>query len=218
MKRARDAGLVVGHYHFVRPGDMKAQADRFLKVAAPLAGEFLALDWEDAKVSCADKDTFLKHLQSKAGGRKVLLYCNTSFWLNKDTTSFAADGLWIAKYGGKPGSPGIEHEWLMHQHTDSPIDTSVTKCASRTAMKSWAAPKTTPKPAPPKEKPVPVPQTFKDVWSVDAVPAPPSASTYKANPTWKAGAYLLEMYERISELLDKVDKLSAELAEIKARL
>lgn len=217
VKRARDAKLVVGHYHFARPGDMKAQADRFLKTAAPKPGEFLALDWEDSDVSCADKDEFLKYLVSKAGGRKVLLYCNTTFWLNKDTTSYVADGLWIAKYSGTAGSPGIEHEWLMHQHTDKPIDTNVTRWATRKAMQTWAAP-ATPKPAPPKETPVTVPQTFKDVWNVDAVPAPPSASTYATNKTWKAGAYLMESYERIHELLDKVDALSDRLAAIEARL
>jgi GH25 family lysozyme M1 (1,4-beta-N-acetylmuramidase) len=152
VKRARDKGRVVGHYHFVRPGDMKAQADRFLKVAAPKPGEFLALDWEDPNVSCADKDAFLKYLKSKAGGRKVLLYCNSSYWLNRDTTSYAADGLWIAQYSVKAGQPGIESAWLIHQYTDSPVDTNVTHWASRAEMQKWAgavptAPKPTPKPS-----------------------------------------------------------------------
>jgi GH25 family lysozyme M1 (1,4-beta-N-acetylmuramidase) len=150
VKRARDKGLVVGHYHFARAGDMKAQADYFLKIAAPKPGEFLALDWEDAGVSCADKDAFLKYLKSKAGGRKVVLYCNTTFWLQRDTTSYAADGLWVARYGGEAGQPGIQAEWLIHQYTDKPVDTNVTRWTSRAAMQKWAgsAP-TKPKPAAP---------------------------------------------------------------------
>lgn len=138
VKRARDKGLVVGHYHFVHHGDMQAQADFFLKTAAPQQDEFLALDWENPDVSSADKDAFLKYLKSKAGGRKVLLYCNTDYWKTRDVSSYAADGLWIAVYNGKPGNPGIEATWLMHQYTDRPQDTSVANFPSRAAMAAWA--------------------------------------------------------------------------------
>ncbi|WP_263170699.1 N-acetylmuramoyl-L-alanine amidase [Streptomyces sp. SCSIO ZS0520] len=39
------------------------------------------------------------------------------------------------------------------------------------------------------------------VWDRDEIPAPPSASTVKTNPTWKAGSYLKEIYERLLELI-----------------
>jgi hypothetical protein len=143
VAHARAKGLVVGHYHFVRDGSMTAQADYFLKTAKAQEDEFLALDWEDPKVSCAEKDQFLKYLKSKAGGRKVILYCNVDYWKNRDTTSYAADGLWIAGYNGKPGNPDISASWLIHQYTSTPVDTNVANFASRAAMAKWAGAKAT---------------------------------------------------------------------------
>ena len=138
VKRARDNGRVVGHYHFGRSGSTSAQVDYFLRHAAPAAHDILALDWEDASVSCAAKDAFLRALKAKAGGRKVLLYCNQNYWLNRDTTSYAADGLWIAQYGVSAGHPGIQAKWVIHQYTSSPLDTNVAAFGSREAMAKWA--------------------------------------------------------------------------------
>ncbi|MGW6754536.1 GH25 family lysozyme [Streptomyces sp. NPDC055006] len=201
VKRARDAKRVVGHYHFLRPGDMKKQIDFFLKVAAPLASEFLALDWEDAKVSCADKDAALKYLQSKAAGRKVLLYCNTQFWLNKDTSSFAADGLWIAQYSVKAGAPAIEAEWLMHQYTDKPVDTSVTRWATRSAMAKWATPVATKPAEPAKPKPAKPVVDLSDIMRAakNDPTAPQGHQTYSAGvkiveAALKAAGYLAAKY------------------------
>ncbi|GAA2609361.1 glycoside hydrolase family 25 protein [Streptomyces axinellae] len=137
-KTGRDAGLVTGFYHFVRPGSMKAQADYFLSKIKLAAGDILALDWEDAKVGNDDKDEWIKYVQDKAPGHKVLLYCNVDFWLNKDKTSFAGDGLWIAHYNGKPGEPGIKHRWRFHQYTSSPVDTNLGDFDNRDALRSWA--------------------------------------------------------------------------------
>jgi GH25 family lysozyme M1 (1,4-beta-N-acetylmuramidase) len=143
--RGRRHGLVVGHYHFVRDGSMVAQADFFLKHAAPQRDEFLALDWEDPHVSSADKDAFLHRLRAKAGGRRVLLYCNVDYWLHRDTSSYAADGLWIAQYGVGAGRPHIRADWLMHQYTSSPVDTSVANFSSREALAKWAGAAVLPK-------------------------------------------------------------------------
>lgn len=52
------------------------------------------------------------------------------------------------------------------------------------------------------------------VWNRDELPAPPSASTHKTNPTWKAQSYLLETYERVAELLDKVEALTKKVDEL----
>lgn len=56
------------------------------------------------------------------------------------------------------------------------------------------------------------------VWNRDELPAPPSASTYKTNRTWKAQSYLLETYERIHELLDKVDALAKKVDEVSKKV
>jgi hypothetical protein len=140
VDRARSNNRVVGHYHFLSPSSgISAQIDYFLDHIAARKDEFLALDWEDSGVSSDEKDDAIRRLQDRAGGRKVLLYCNVDFWLNRDTSSFAGDGLWIAQYNGDPGNPGIEHRWLIHQYTDSPIDTNVARFDSRQDMRDWAA-------------------------------------------------------------------------------
>ncbi|GHJ21610.1 GH25 family lysozyme [Streptomyces albus] len=147
-KTARDAGLVTGFYHFVRPGSMTAQANYFLSKINLVAGDFLVLDWEDPGVSNADKDAWIKHVQKKAPGHKVLLYCNVDYWLNRDRTSFAGDGLWIAQYNGKPGKPSIQAPWVIHQYTSTPVDTNLAKFSTRDAMRKWAGGKSTGKPKP----------------------------------------------------------------------
>jgi hypothetical protein len=137
-KTARDAGLVTGFYHFVRPGSMKKQADYFLSKIKLTPGDFLVLDWEDPGVSSDAKDEWLRYVQKQARGHKVLLYCNRDYWLNRDTSSFAADGLWVAQYNGKPGKPSIEAPWLIHQYTSTPLDTNVARWPDRAAMRAWA--------------------------------------------------------------------------------
>jgi hypothetical protein len=136
----RAHSLVVGHYHFARPGSMTAQAAYFLKQAAPKAGDVLAFDWEDAGVSGADKDAWIKHVQAEMPHNRVLLYCNRDFWLNRDTTSFAGDGLWIADPGAAAGHPRVEHHWTIHQYSEAGgLDRDVANFTSASLLRAWAA-------------------------------------------------------------------------------
>jgi hypothetical protein len=116
---ARARGLVVGHYHFVRPGSMSAQVSYFLQHAAAQPGDVLALDWEDPRVSSADKGAFLAQLTQAATAHRALLYCNLDFWLHRDTTSFAGDGLWIADPSSPKGQPDITAPWVIHQYSEA---------------------------------------------------------------------------------------------------
>jgi hypothetical protein len=135
---ARAAGLVVGYYHFARPGNMIAQADFFLGKIALQPGDVLAFDWEDAGVTSAQKDAWISYVQGKTGHR-VVLYCNTDFWKNRDTSSFAGDGLWIATGGYPAGSPPIQSAWLIHQYsTAGNLDHDVAQFSSRADMFAWA--------------------------------------------------------------------------------
>ncbi|MGE9695910.1 GH25 family lysozyme [Streptomyces sp. CH6] len=172
-KRARDAGAVVGFYHFLRPGDMRAQAEYFVEQAASIEGDPLWADWEDPGVSCADKDRFLAEVERLRGAtHRVGLYCNRDFWLNRDNTSNAADALWIADYNGKPGKPGITAAWRFHQYTDRPLDTSLAAFKDRAELRAWATRSTAPKPStstPAKPKP-------------SASKPKPPASTYTVRP------------------------------------
>ncbi|MEU9112297.1 glycoside hydrolase family 25 protein [Streptomyces sp. NPDC048483] len=137
-KTAREAGLVTGFYHFARPGPVERQVDYFLSKIKLAAGDILALDWEDAGVSNAWKDSWLKQVRQRAPGHKVILYCNRDYWLHRDTTSFSGDGLWIAEYNGRPGRPDIRHPWLFHQYTDRPIDTNLGNFKDKAALHSWS--------------------------------------------------------------------------------
>ncbi|RPE39727.1 glycosyl hydrolase family 25 [Streptomyces sp. Ag109_O5-1] len=141
---ARKAGVVVGFYHFARPGDMQAQAQHFVDKCESTDGDVLAIDWEDSSVSCADKDLLLKAVKKLRPTHRVIVYCNTGFWLHRDSSSFVQDGLWIADYSHPAGHPPISAKWLIHQYADHPTtDQDVAQFASRAAMKAWATGDTT---------------------------------------------------------------------------
>lgn len=141
--QARKAGCVVGFYHFLWPGNIAAQAKYFVEKCASVQGDLLACDWElTGEGTCAgnaQKDQFLAEVKRLRPTHRVLLYCNREFWLHRDTTSYAADGLWIADYVSA-GHPRIKASWRIHQYTDSPLDKDVADFASRAALKKWAHP------------------------------------------------------------------------------
>ncbi|MFD5558058.1 GH25 family lysozyme [Streptomyces sp. NPDC059578] len=140
-KQARDAGCVVGFYHFLWPGNIKAQAAYFVEKCASQGSDLLAADWEwtgdNTRASNAEKDAFLKEVKRLRPTHRVLLYCNRDFWLNHDDTSYAGDGLWIADYTSA-GRPRIKADWKIHQYTDDPIDKNLGDFSSEAALRSWA--------------------------------------------------------------------------------
>ncbi|MEU2877600.1 MULTISPECIES: GH25 family lysozyme [unclassified Streptomyces] len=140
-KHGRDAGLVVGFYHFLWPGNITAQAEYFVAHAPEKRGDILAVDWENTAegthASNAEKDSFIRKVKQLRPNNRVLLYTNRHFWLTVDTTSYAGDGLWIADYV-KAGHPRIKAKWLFHQYTDEPHDTNVANFSSANALREWA--------------------------------------------------------------------------------
>ncbi|MDN3262087.1 glycoside hydrolase family 25 protein [Streptomyces sp. CSDS2] len=142
-KRGRDAGLVVGFYHFLWPGHITAQAEYFLRHAPDRPGDVLAVDWENTgegtHASNAEKDRFIRKLKELRPDNRVVLYCNRHFWLNIDTTSYAGDGLWIADYVTK-GKPRIKAKWRFHQYTSEPLDKNVAQFADKDDLRDWATP------------------------------------------------------------------------------
>lgn len=140
-KKARDAGCVVGFYHFLWPGNIKAQAEYFVSKAGERKGDLLAADWErtseGSAASNAQKDQFIREVKKLRPSHRVLLYCNRDFWLNRDTTSYAGDGLWIADYVSA-GKPRIQAKWRIHQYTSNPLDKNVADFSSRAALRDWA--------------------------------------------------------------------------------
>jgi GH25 family lysozyme M1 (1,4-beta-N-acetylmuramidase) len=140
-KHGRDAGLVVGFYHFLWPGDLTAQAEHFVSKAGERAGDLLAVDWETTgdgtHASTAEKDSFIRKVKQLRPHNRVILYTNRNFWLNIDATSYAGDGLWIADYV-TAGKPRIEAPWRFHQYTSDPKDENVANFDSKAALKEWA--------------------------------------------------------------------------------
>ncbi|OIJ67927.1 GH25 family lysozyme [Streptomyces mangrovisoli] len=141
-KHGRDAGLVVGFYHFLWPGNLTDQADYFLSKAPDKAGDLLAVDWETTSdgthASNAEKDAFIRLLKKKRPDNRVVLYCNRTYWLDIDKTSYAGDGLWIADYT-TAGKPRIQADWTFHQYSSDPHDKDVADFKTKAALKSWAA-------------------------------------------------------------------------------
>ncbi|MGW7283780.1 GH25 family lysozyme [Streptomyces sp. NPDC054844] len=139
---ARTAGLALGFYHFLWPGNIKAQAKYFVEKCASLHGDMLVCDWETTGdgswASNKEKDEFLREVKRLRGDtHKIGLYCNTDFWLNRDDTSYAADFLWIAD-PRTAGKPRIRAKWAIHQYSiTGGVDRNVARFGSRAEMRSW---------------------------------------------------------------------------------
>ena len=56
------------------------------------------------------------------------------------------------------------------------------------------------------------------VWDRDEIPAPPSASTFKTNPTWKASSYFKEIYERQLDILEQLGALAKKVDAIEKKV
>jgi hypothetical protein len=195
--RARAAGLVLGFYHFLWPGNIKAQAAYFVEKCASRPGDILACDWEHTSsgtaASSAEKDEFLREVKRLRPDHKVLLYCNVDFWVNRDRSSYAGDGLWIAQYNGRPGDPSIRAKWLIHQYTSTPLDINVADFPTRAAMRAWAA-------GTAKEEDEVTPEDIEKiaerVWTKDnlkplAAPTEGSENTHWAGGTYQRNTYLV---------------------------
>lgn len=142
ISHGRAAGLVVGHYHFLVPGNPQGQAAYFAKHAGVQPGDLLACDWEPLNgitPSNSDKDAFLAAVKKLFPKNRVLLYCDVSRWTSMDKTGDCGDGLWIATAGKPEGKPGIKDPWMLHQYsTAGGIDHDAANFTTTTALLAWA--------------------------------------------------------------------------------
>lgn len=226
-KRARDAGLVVGYYHFLVKGHPKDQAAYFVAQAGERAGDILACDWESntngTYPSNAEKDTFIREVKRLRPQCRVVLYCNRSFWTTRDTTSYAGDGLWIADPDRPAGSPNIKHPWTFHQYSSAGgIDRNVGNFPTRAALKKWAdgampAPPSKPAPNTPSNGDSTVPLTAQQVhdavWTLDQIAAPDTAPDRKTNPTWQAQSWLKDTGNGVRALRVELGAVKAQAAD-----
>jgi hypothetical protein len=150
---ARAAGLVTIFYHYPHVANSPAaEADHFLSQINLTAGDVLCLDWEWYGQTVTNqqardyKTAWLAYVKAKVPGHRVIVYVDRTNWLTVDTDSNCGDGLWIADYV-TAGHPRVQHPWIFHQYSSSPVDQDVANFATVADLKAWAG-GTTPTPHP----------------------------------------------------------------------
>jgi len=133
---AKDAGLLVGAYHFGRPsGDPINQADHLLQTAnytndGKTLPPVLDLEPNTKGDKCYGKDPgqladwtkqFTDHVK-QATGRDPIIYSSTGYWSKcmAGSDQFSKNPLWLASYGTKnPKVPQGWDEFAFWQHSST---------------------------------------------------------------------------------------------------
>jgi lysozyme len=118
---ALDAGMLWGAYHFLRPGDMKGQARRFVDTAQPTEATLLAADHEDPKVRLSDLLDFLVEVAAETGGVEAVIY--SGFLIKEqlagNSKMILPYRLWLAQYSATPKWPSIWQKPFLWQYTEA---------------------------------------------------------------------------------------------------
>jgi lysozyme len=154
--------LAFASYHYLTNTDAQAQADWFLKCAAPAQGERIICDWEVSDVTAAMVVDFLDAVfiarpdleltvYAGAAAKSPVIDAASSAWLKQNTS------LWLAQYtSGTPSWPTATWKtWSLWQYTDSgsvpgyvgPVDGSKFNGSNSNLLK-WFGPGVPPIPAP----------------------------------------------------------------------
>lgn len=126
---AREAGMLWGAYHFMRPGDPVQQAQHFLSTALPdivnrhPCNIRLVLDHEDPKVPLWAAQRWLEVVR-QATGQYPWLY--SGFLVKQQVDgrhmpAFAEYPLWLAEYGPEPKVPVPWKKCVLWQFTDGNV-------------------------------------------------------------------------------------------------
>ncbi|ESY35256.1 muramidase [Mesorhizobium sp. LNJC384A00] len=127
-KLAREAGMLVGSYHFGEMSDGRAQADFYLSVCEPAKDELLVLDFEEWSIknkpqppmTLSQARDFVTRIHEVTGRWPGLYggsYLKEQLGSTKDSV-LSNCWLWIAQYGPKPRWPTATWPQLtMWQYT-----------------------------------------------------------------------------------------------------
>ena len=122
-KRAEDAGLLVGAYHFATNAPVKQQVEHFLSHIGEHADNvLLALDYEPAargRTMKIEQAAEWLRLVGKKSGQLPKLYSGHLIkeTLPKYDAFFAKHDLWLAQYGAKPVCPKSWDNYWLWQFT-----------------------------------------------------------------------------------------------------
>jgi lysozyme len=123
-KKADNAGLLWGAYHFGTGSDGVGQADHFLDTVRPAAGTLLVLDLEanpqGPNMTLVEARAFVTHIK-EITGRTPALYSGhyIKALLGAQTDTILAEcPFWLAQYGPTPVVPTNWATWILWQYTD----------------------------------------------------------------------------------------------------
>ena len=123
-KKASDAKILFGAYHFGTAGDGVAQAEHFLEVVTPGDGDLVVLDFEadlqGPSMSLDDARAFVTHVH-EALDRWPGFYSGHYVKQLLGTQQDPVLGncwFWLAQYGPTPVVPPAWKKWTLWQYTD----------------------------------------------------------------------------------------------------
>ena len=120
---AQDARLLWGLYHFIRPGTVEGQVDRFLEVARKVSdgNTLYCLDWEDSAVHIDDAVAFMELIEQNTGHSPVLYsgYVLKESLAGHPNSRLSRYRLWLAQYADAPDLPPGWSKFWGWQYTES---------------------------------------------------------------------------------------------------
>jgi lysozyme len=122
-KKAKDAGMVCGAYHFFQPRkDGKAQAKHFFDNVQLESGDLppvldIEKGWNVSKEKVQTEVKEWLDAMEQAYGVKPIIYTYVTFYEKYLKGKFDAYPLWIAHYY-QPENPRISRQWDFWQHSE----------------------------------------------------------------------------------------------------
>lgn len=146
---AREAGLLWGLYHFLRPGNAQAQAQHFVETIANISGPgtLLVCDYEVPEVPISDVSVFMDTIVKLTGKWPVLYSGYVLKEASGPISSLLKYRLWLAQYASTYKLPaGFDKLWLW-QYSESatvdgitaPVDVSAYANTDDQLARDWAA-------------------------------------------------------------------------------
>jgi lysozyme len=141
----RDAGMLWGIYHFLRPYNIEAQARSFLAQKNLIDEKtLLALDFEVNGISEDDLAVWLGYVEAHTGQRPVI-YSGSYLKALKGQERLSGYRLWLAQYSKKAVLPKGFDDYFLWQYSDSgevpgikgPCDVNVSRLTDAELKQNW---------------------------------------------------------------------------------